>query len=163
MIRIFIRKLKENEDAHAAGRELLREILGDLPLAFGPHGKPYDERGRVFFNLSHCAGAVGLAVAEQEVGLDLEPKERSVKRITFTSKEEKAIPPLTLWVLKESYVKWSGEGISVIRGTNIAPMGENRYKGRYNGKEAALITFETDTLIGALACKEIEKYEIKEM
>ena len=163
MIRIYIRKLNQGDDAHAVGRALLRDAVGEKRLIFGPHGKPYAADGSVFFNISHCQGAVGIAVGSRELGFDLEPKERTVKRKNFTLEKEEEIPPLTLWVLKESYAKWSGEGVSLIRGTHVTPLGENRYKGAYNGKEAVLQAFAYDGFLGAIACESIEEYEIKEM
>ncbi len=163
MVRIYIRKLKNGEDPHAAGRALLRELLGEKALTFGPHGKPYFAEGGVFFNISHCKGAVGIAVSTQEVGLDLEQSGRCVKGKTFAHESEKNIPPLILWVLKESFVKWSGEGISLLRGTQVTPGKENTYIGSYNGKVAILQAFEYEGLMGSIATAEMEAYEIKEM
>jgi len=163
MITIYIQKLKPGDDGHAAGRALLAKVVGDKALITGPKGKPYAADGSVFFNISHCDGAVGVAVAGQEVGLDLEPAERAVKRKSFTGKNDPDLPPIRLWVLKESLVKWGGDGILALRGAQIKSLGQNRYQGRYRDKEALLQAFEYEGLVGAICCETDQEYEIKEM
>lgn len=65
--------------AHAATRLVLADALGvgaaDLVFATGPHGKPSLATPRVrefHFNLSHCQGRALLAIADCEVGVDVE-------------------------------------------------------------------------------------------
>lgn len=83
----------------------------------------------VRFNLSHCKGLVGCAVAwNADVGLDMEDKHRCVNlnlaRRFFSEPEimqlEKIQDPearqalfLQLWTLKEAYVKTVGKGLSM--------------------------------------------------
>lgn len=101
--------------------------LGGKPeacaLHFGTHGKPYLAGGGAFFSLSHSGGRVLCAFSEAPVGADIqkitEPKD-GVLKIAFTESERAAVlsasSPKTvftkLWTLKESRLKYSGEGVS---------------------------------------------------
>ncbi len=104
---------------------LAEEGIHDFEVFSGCHGKPYlaGETG-LFFNLSHSKDKVLCAVSPREVGCDLE-KIRDVKFDVsgrYFSKEEQAALSeaktpaekeelfFTLWTLKESFVKATGEG-----------------------------------------------------
>lgn len=158
MIRIYIRQLHK-EDAHQAGQRLLAEILGEQVLCYGEKGKPYLQEGEAYFNLSHSAGFIGLAVSAQDVGLDLE-EPRHIKRTGYQLPGEEKVDPLLLWVLKESYVKWTGEGISALRTTKITPLGEDLYEGEREDRKAILQAFRFGKLIGAVASADQEDFEI---
>ncbi len=161
MIKIYLRKLNE-EDPHQAGERLRKEFLGARPLCYGKKGKPYLREGGLFFNLSHSAGFIGLAIGKQEVGLDLE-EPRPLRHTGFCLPEEEGLEPLLLWVLKESYVKWTGEGLSALRTTKITPLGGDLYEGERAGKRAVLRAFRVGELIGAVASAEQEEIEIIEV
>lgn len=100
-----------------------------------PLGKPYyDTAEKRYFNITHCKNAVAVAVARVPVGIDAEGM-RLVKRHTVrkccSEKEQEYIfqahpsdpdrvlelPQkearrfLSLWTLKESYVKMTGNGM----------------------------------------------------
>jgi len=91
-------------------------------------GKPYLCGSRtVFFSLSH-SGTVGIcAVSEKVNGVDIESTGRSDPGIAsrfFTPRENKLLSACgdydyyftRLWTLKESFAKYTGEGISSISG-----------------------------------------------
>ena len=63
---------------------LVKTFVKNEKLTYNQYGKPYVEGG-LYFNVSHCANYVVLAISEQEVGIDIEGiKEKdmsSLKRI----------------------------------------------------------------------------------
>jgi 4'-phosphopantetheinyl transferase len=88
-------------------------------------GKPYLQNGPLYFNLSHSGEWVVLAIAEKEVGVDIEVVREVNYRVAerFFSKEENRLlaeqsgrEKLNLffefWTLKESYLKLLGTGLT---------------------------------------------------
>lgn len=122
-----------------AGRRLIREVLGALlglqarevilvqsergALSIAPtHSSP------LRFNLSHTEGLVVLAVAETDVGVDVEWLDRPGRTVEladryFAPAETAALRALPvdqqrdrffdLWTLKESYIKARGLGLAI--------------------------------------------------
>lgn len=118
-----------------ARRARLREILsgytGEAPerLAFahGAHGKPVLRDGSLHFSLSHSHGLMMLAVAEVEVGCDIEWIDLDldwppIAERLFAPAECEALGRLhedqarrgffDCWARKEAYVKALGQGLS---------------------------------------------------
>lgn len=98
------------------------------PLEFNLHenGKPFLRDCRtVFFNLSHCKNAVACIIGDDEVGIDVqdpfEYDEDLAKQICTQKERERMLKKgendskaiNRLWVLKEAYTKYSGNGIMV--------------------------------------------------
>jgi len=134
-------RLEPRRREHLLTRALVRTVLSrygpaspaEWRFAQGPHGRPeLDPPAAIQFNLSNSPGLVGCAVSRGAVGLDLEPMARAgqVLRLAgrvFSSGERRALDALTegaradralsLWTLKEAYLKARGLGISV-------PLGE---------------------------------------
>ena len=92
------------------------------------NGKPYlVGQERLYFNLSHSEGMVMCAIAEKEVGCDVEKKtvlDRRLAEYVMTEYELNRIYDLEkdseqqemffrLWTLKESYMKATGLGIGL--------------------------------------------------
>ncbi|MGN0915962.1 MAG: 4'-phosphopantetheinyl transferase family protein [Succinivibrio sp.] len=117
-----------------AGRVLLQRCLSRyygckiLPMMkTGPHGKPFFIESRYpFFNISHSAGAIILAVSDFENGVDVEYiKERKnleglmervlgpKEKVFFStlSKENQLSLFTELWTVREALVKTSGRGL----------------------------------------------------
>jgi 4'-phosphopantetheinyl transferase len=113
---------------------MLRRVLADftgvepgrLCLAFGAHGKPRLVDGWPCFNLAHSGDAVVLAVADDEVGVDVEElrplatTDRLARRICtarelgdlFALEEnDRGDALLRLWSAKEAVLKALGSGI----------------------------------------------------
>lgn len=157
MIRIFWQKGIEREREHEAGRALLARILGKEPqIRKGPYGKPYLEEGTPFFNLSHSGGFLAIAVGERELGLDLEAP-RKLTHTGFVHPGEEGIDPLTLWVVKESFMKYTGEGIRKFRAVRAAKKEENLYRVTDGEQTAWVQTFQIENCIAAVAAAEIEQ------
>ncbi len=133
---LYLTSFKKTEESvhrneHKAGIELLRYALKEeygiqeLPdIKRGVYGKPYfSNRNRIYFNISHARHMVVCAVAQAELGVDIEAVRRirkgMVERVlTQTEKawllqrNDKEDSFIRLWNLKESYVKATGEGLS---------------------------------------------------
>jgi len=105
---------------------LLRQLCGvtdDSQLMIGENGKPYLKNGSVYFNLSHSGDYAVLAVADSEIGVDIEkvtPYDDAVAARCFTQAEQEWIKKqgndeafFTLWTAKESLMKGFGLGLSL--------------------------------------------------
>ncbi len=117
-----------------AGELLARYAVGQftgkqdqpLRLAYGPKGKPHFENlPEVHFNISHSGHYVVCAASETEVGIDVERVRKVNLRVAerffseaeiadlMASKEEDRVQYfITLWTLKESYLKAVGRGLT---------------------------------------------------
>ena len=100
----------------------------EAAFSYGEHGKPYlaDHPG-IRFNLSHSGNMVMAAFSGSEVGCDIErqtPARLDVAERFFAKKEFTALKNAAsdkerdmmfgrLWVLKESFLKATGEGVSL--------------------------------------------------
>ena len=115
-------KTAERRAQSAAAGLLLRRLFGDAKYTHGPNGKPYLINGNgVCFSLSHSGRVVVCAVADFEVGIDIEPISvirPAVLRRCFTPGEQRWIANdphrfTQLWTMKEAYMKLTGTGLSV--------------------------------------------------
>jgi len=125
----------QNEEARImslASGLVLKKVLGDAvnEVFVGEYGKPDSTADGVYFNLSHSGGVVGVAVAKECVGLDIECKDDGKFRISgrmFCEKEKRAVESCRkefgdemaqelfrlIWTRKEAYLKCKGIGISI--------------------------------------------------
>ncbi|MBJ8502858.1 MULTISPECIES: 4'-phosphopantetheinyl transferase family protein [Acinetobacter] len=120
-------------------RVLVKTVLADklgispheVNIQLHPNGKPFVEGSKaVYFNLSHSANIIVLAVTEAgEIGIDVEQVDREfewrrVDSVLASSeiewiKQNELIDPSSvyqrffqIWTLKEAYIKCTGEGMS---------------------------------------------------
>lgn len=97
-------------------------------ISIGEHGKP--ELDGFCFNLSHSEDLVICAVSDSPVGCDVEKLREAPKRIAerYFGKCEKQYLDMCegkdydkaffrLWTIRESYVKMTGEGLGIPRGS----------------------------------------------
>lgn len=122
--------LKAEDRKRSLGAGLLvNEILprhGASPaeIRVGEDGKPVVEG--IFFNLSHSDNMVICATAKKEVGCDVEKIVRAPKGVAerfFHPSEAKYVKAgigeerdhrfFRIWTMKESYIKMTGEGMSL--------------------------------------------------
>lgn len=133
---IYIKKTDKNSQSET-GRELLREGLSGIygldftkeelnaEIETEENGKPYLKHYQnIHFNISHSDEYAACAVGEISCGLDIQKiKPVRTKRLllrTLSEEEyacvEKSTDPerefYKYWTLKESYLKWTGEGIT---------------------------------------------------
>ncbi len=109
------RFVKESDKvAHLASAYLKRKYVGEWTLT--ESGKPVAD-GK-FFNVSHCDGAVVLALANRDVGVDVEnvrKADEDLKRYVSSDEEYWTINAdkdfFKVWTSKESLAKADGEGL----------------------------------------------------
>lgn len=105
--------------------ELYGIVLSKEERSKGPHGKPYlVNHPKIHYNISHSGRFVLCAISGVPVGIDIQQK-----RIVDVAKVGKKIFPdeeyrrflksetmqedfFRQWVLRESYLKWTGEGLT---------------------------------------------------
>ena len=95
-----------------------------LNISKTPDGKPYFENSNIFFSISHTDKYFAVAIADSEVGIDIESKAMSdnkqqsiAKRFFLPSEAEYIIDResfLKVWTFKEAYAKMKGVSLSVI-------------------------------------------------
>ncbi|HYC27252.1 MAG TPA: 4'-phosphopantetheinyl transferase superfamily protein [Chitinophagaceae bacterium] len=105
-------------------RVMLREFVkGPVEFCILPSGKPVLVGAGVHFNVSHSGDWVVCVVDEKEVGIDVEEVtdiDLSVSENFFCPKEHEDILNaedsverfFEYWTLKESYIKFIGEGLA---------------------------------------------------
>lgn len=95
------------------------------PRAEGEHGKPFlSYRPSLHYNISHSGEYVVCILADQEVGIDVQIHrkanyERMLKRMVPEDEYNEILASADMqerffeqWVLREAYIKWTGEGLS---------------------------------------------------
>ncbi|MHB0935803.1 MAG: 4'-phosphopantetheinyl transferase family protein [Armatimonadota bacterium] len=110
---------------HAALRRILSAYLklspAEIRFTANPYGKPALEGGALHFNLSHAHELALIAVAEREVGVDVEyldPEREQIARSCCTPGELAAVAglpagALAYWTGKEAYLKGLGTGFAI--------------------------------------------------
>ena len=104
---------------------LYRIGVPELLRSKGEHGKPYFcVHPEIRFNISHSGNLVMCAVSDFEIGIDVQEKkcmntDRIAKKIMSPDEYENYLTSpgredffFRAWVMKESYVKWTGDGIT---------------------------------------------------
>ncbi|APC92381.1 MULTISPECIES: 4'-phosphopantetheinyl transferase family protein [Francisella] len=136
------------------------------PVFINQHAKPYLKDNAVFFNISHTLTKLIIAVADQEIGVDIEKisARRNIVRIAqryFSELEcyELTIsdnPPqdfYTLWTLKESQVKRNSLGIA--KGLSSANFSKINNSWLSNSYPSDFVSFSYDESIVSICCKNI--------
>lgn len=96
------------------------------PRAVGEHGKPFFTlQPKIHYNISHSGKYVVCILAGQEVGIDVQIHQtvRSYERVLermvpgqmvreILNADDPEAAFFTQWVLREAYIKWTGEGLS---------------------------------------------------
>lgn len=115
------------------GAELLLNFAlkaAEADIAFPPeivtseYGKPYLNGGNLFFSLSHSGNYAFCAIADCEIGADIQIKAAYDPKLAdrfFTAGERAYISRaidkdsafLRVWTLKESYIKAVGRGLGI--------------------------------------------------
>ena len=115
----------------AMSYRLLADMLGYEPaFEYGEHGKPRivatekeQDASHTFFNMSHCANAIGVAISDHEVGIDVESLGRYKPALAEYCMNEEELREIDeaddkdamftlLWTRKEALLKMTGEGIT---------------------------------------------------
>ena len=99
--------------------------LSEEPRGVGEHGKPFlSYRPGVHYNISHSGAEVVCVLADQEVGIDIQIHrevnyDRMLRRMVTEKEREEILKRPDLeqeffrqWVIREAFIKWTGEGLS---------------------------------------------------
>ena len=97
--------------------------IEDFEIVVGENGKPFLKGGEMFFNISHCAEGVAVALDTAPVGIDVQElggfNEKVAKRFFDGSENEKinassdkAKAFTRIWTLKESTIKCEGKSLA---------------------------------------------------
>ncbi len=135
MIKVYLKSCgNDHASQHTAAYELLFGAAekyhgikaSEKDILIAEKGKPYFAEIPISFSISHCKGLAVCAVCsadEGEVGVDCE-RLRSFRaavsgrvfteseRALINSSSNKEQCAVTLWTLKESYVKYTGTGLA---------------------------------------------------
>lgn len=107
----------------AAGVKKEYGILEELVFGFGEQEKPYLlHYPEILFNLSHCKQGVVCVISKEVVGIDIEevsPYDDDVAKYICSESEYERLRSSTnpalefckLWTVKESVLKFTGQGI----------------------------------------------------
>ena len=188
MIYIYATRI-QNGDQHGTAELLLNRSLEQCtdvqtPVRYhrNEHGKPYlTDKPEIYVNWSHSGDYVICAVADREVGIDLqkmdrEPKENLIRKVL--TKEEQEFYGSVLeserkrlfyqyWSVKESFLKAIGTGFYTSLKTFQVDMeeGQPRISHHINRKNYScrLLTFREPDYVAAV-CEEnatLEEEDIK--
>ncbi len=107
-------------------------------ISFEKGGKPFlSEYPDICFNYSHCPQGILCGISARPIGVDIETvrayNEKLAKRachereLCFLQEEEdRAAAFMKLWVLKEAYVKYTGQGLRMdFRNLDVACAAKN--------------------------------------
>ncbi len=142
----------------------LKNQLSKETISKNKHGKPFFENGP-FFNISHSGRYVVMAVANAEIGVDIEENRvRDLSSITriFNEAEAKVAKEhqdfYYLWCAKESLIKCMGVTIGSIKEVPSLPL--NGLK-TFKGKDYQCQAFIYDKHIVSVTREGAEQYELK--
>lgn len=125
---------EKDKVSHLISAYFKRKYVGEW--AVNALGKP--QGLRAFFNVSHCSGAVVIALSDAEVGVDAENVRPVARSLVEYVSDEKELPFVNsdedffrLWTAKESLAKAQGEGLKKdIKKIPAFPFdGEKEYAG----------------------------------
>jgi 4'-phosphopantetheinyl transferase len=133
MEHMLAEKLLETGLKREYGRDLKFE-----PRSQGEHGKPFFSlQPKIHYNITHSGKYVACILAGEEVGIDIQEHksvnmERMLERMVPTHMIREILEAddpeqafFAQWVLREAYIKWTGEGLS--RDLRTIPMDSGKY------------------------------------
>ena len=160
MIRVYLTTGFPAGEEHSAAVELLENACGKaVQTEKAPGGKLWGVNIAEKFNISHTRHWAGVALADQEIGFDME-EPRELKHLGFVLPGEEGIDPLALWVMKESFVKYTGKGVAQLRSTRVKQIEKDLYEAECDGAKAMVRTFRMEPLICAVATAELQEIEL---
>ncbi len=141
-------KMEEDSLRSIAGSLMMKKYLNGLEgIKYNSFGKPYKEG--YYFNLSHSGDFVLFALADSEIGVDIEifkKKNESLEDYVLSLDEKNKLNDefdfYRFWTSKESLVKYVGFGID--RDLKLIPALPLNGPKEYVGKKAYAINFDYD-------------------
>ena len=134
----LLKKSESSKDASICAYVNLAALLVNqgidticLDLARDSLGKPYFCGSDIFFNISHTKTKFAVAIADSEVGIDIEDKTltkekmQSIAKRFFLPIEAESVFDrdsfLRIWTFKEAYAKMTGAPLSEVIGKISSP------------------------------------------
>lgn len=151
-----------------------------IQFAHTPLGKPYIKDAPVHFNISHAGDWMLCAISSEEVGIDIEKigkTDYQIARRMFHPDEYQEMKPYSIlerrkvfyeyWTMKESYVKYTGTGLSVPLNSFCV----NRKERRVSGETVVFDILELDNEYKTSVCRnrnqeqvvQLERVELHDM
>ncbi|MEG1612601.1 MAG: 4'-phosphopantetheinyl transferase superfamily protein [Clostridia bacterium] len=134
------------------------KLAGELAISSGNNNKPYfKDYPNIRFSMSHSADLVVLAMADTEVGIDIEfNKPRDYENVVerhFFEGEKKEIVDLStfykFWTRKEAFLKFTSEGLSGLSKADVS------LELVFNGDKLVFTTLDIfEGYIGSVVAKE---------
>lgn len=174
LLQIAVKEIAEREYPERKNND----TVIDLKYGYNTNGKPYLlDYPDFHFSLSHSGNVVALAVSDREIGLDVQEYviiKRDLAKRFFTEEEQELLLKqkdedsyrklfFMLWSMKESYIKYTGLGMSHGLDTFHIDFDKNEIREKGNiGQEAdaKYIYFEPEELPGyafSVCTKKTEK------
>ena len=107
-------RLADDKAMHLLSAYFKRKYVGEWKI--NDHGKPISDK--IYFNISHCKGAVVFVASDSEIGVDIELVKPTDKLFVdrITSEEERQFINsdadfYKIWTSKESLAKAAGTGV----------------------------------------------------
>lgn len=139
-------------------RKVVQQLKGghisDPEITLNEHGKPFLQnlQSPLFFNISHSGDYLVVAFSEQEIGIDIERIARcrmEVARRFYHPVEVEALEKadgtartalfFRLWAIKESFLKYTGTGLSAsLSGFQVKNEKNTFYILHNDGKQPAV-------------------------
>ena len=172
LLKYVSEKQKEKAFKYQNEKDQIRSLLSSYlvnslsgeELLTNEMGKPYYPHGP-FFNISHSGKYVIMAVANNEVGVDIEEcveKDMSMLNRIFNEAEAKMLKEhedfYYLWCAKESLIKCMGSSISHVKEIPSLPL--NGLK-TFKGKDYQCQTFIYEKHIISITVEENEEFDVK--
>lgn len=128
-----------------------------LDFIYGEHKKPYLKDNPYYFNLSHSGKYIACCIGKEELGVDIQEKitlerEKMLSLAESFFAEEEYQDMITkedpedyffaLWTLKETYLKYKGEGLYLSLKSIVFQLQENKvsYYSPYEKEEVFFYT-----------------------
>lgn len=144
--------MKERMGKEAQAAEEDFQVI-PLTYTFSENGKPYLAKDSgLYFSLSHSGDFSACAIADQEIGMDIQAYRTIQERLPmrfFTEVECTRLEEVkedrdkyealffNIWSAKESYLKFTGKGLQLGMNTFFTDLTENKVKSPDTGKEKA--------------------------
>lgn len=115
-------KLFNNSYESLIARVAIKKTCGIDEIAIGNNGQPYIANSSLHISIAHCEGAVLIGISEQVIGVDLEPTQNLLDAHHFLHPKETNFSSddfLTIWTIKEAFVKSNFGGFLLMDPTNI--------------------------------------------
>lgn len=103
-------------------RVVIKKMSGINEISIGENGQPFLPGSSLQISIAHCEDAVLVGLCAYKIGVDVEPIQTIEDACHFLHPKEITMNPedfLTIWTIKEAFVKCHAGGFSYIDPTKI--------------------------------------------